>query len=154
MFRKAVVLTSILFSLQGQAASLDSSAWSLRFLARASNLLLVSNDQLLDQKKALCDLKAEELQTMTQNLKSLIDEKIQNMTTSGKTRILQQSKSCEKECTCDIYSLYLESAAGSAHQELSSEISGKASQMKSSQRLHCAQNFKEFCTSELLKKIR
>lgn len=138
-------LLSFLFVFSAQASS-EVSKWSLRYMARASNLLLVSFDSALENKPLLCGLKKDEPQTLSQNLKALIDEKVQILSAEQKRTIASQAETCEKECTCDILMMAIEKP--------SEKLTQKASAITSEQRSQCAQNFQEFCKSQLLKKIR
>lgn len=144
MFKFLVLF--ILISLKVHAnADVDPSFWSLRYLARASNFLLAANDSLLEKKPALCGLKEGEPAAMSQNLKILIDEKIRSLTARQKQVIHSQIPQCEQDCSCDIFSLYAEN---------NSKLNLKVPNTPPDRRLTCAEQFKEFCSSRLIKALR
>jgi len=145
--KKFFILFLFLSSMGAQAKeTTDVSTWSLRYLARASNFLLVASDRLLENKKALCGLEKGQPEQTSQNLKSLIDEKIKSLNSNQKSKIKEQAQSCETECTCDIYLLAIE--------DLPAAVSIKAQKVLPEQRSQCASKFKEFCQSRLFKSIR
>lgn len=143
---KKLLFLVILGSASSYADSAPATQWSLRYLARASNFLLVASDSLLEGKTALCDLKKGQPEMMAQNLKALIDEKIKSLSKEQRKIASQQAESCEQNCTCDILSL--------AFEQVPESLNEKAAKITPAQRQECAKQFQEFCQSRLLKTIR
>jgi hypothetical protein len=115
----------------------------------------VNNDLALDNKKLLCTFKPnEDFSQLSQNLKIKIDEKIKNISSYGKKKILNELDTCRTECTCDIYLLYLETQKDPEIQEELPALEVKAKSITPEKRRACARQFTEFCDSQLLKKIR
>lgn len=135
-------------------ATTDVSKWSLRYLARASNLLLVTSDSLLESKPGLCEIKADEIQKMTMTLKMLVDQKIEKLTAVQKTTIDRQLENCTAECTCDVLALALEKSTKLEDQKKLTALNEKASKVEPAARLQCASSFKEFCSSQLIQALR
>ncbi len=145
-------LVSSIFSIQALAAS-DASRWSMRFLAKASNSILVASNQSLDQQKVICGISGKKVSTLSQNLKALVDEKISLLTSQQKNEIRSRALSCQDECTCDIYAYYFEQSADPKDKQALTNLSSAKESIKAEARLACAQKFMEFCHSQLLKFI-
>jgi hypothetical protein len=145
-------LVSSMISIQA-FAGLDASHWSMRFLARASNSILVASNQSLDQQKVLCGISGRQVSMLSQNLKALVDEKMSHLTTRQKKEIRQHALSCQKECTCDIYSYYFEQSSDPKDKQALTDLSPAKEKMTAETRLVCAQKFSEFCHSQLFKFI-
>lgn len=130
-----------------------SSTWSLRYLARASNFLLVASDAALESQPNICGIQPDQIQKMSLSLKGIIDQKISNLTTRQKQILEKQALTCELECSCDIYSLAYEQQKTQAPPKALEALNEKASRMDSKARQACARQFKEFCDSQLLKRL-
>lgn len=136
--KKTILILLILSTLQAQAATLQQ-------LAEASNILLVWSEQLLTadtpSTKKHCGIKSfKDIMSMSQRLKSQIDEKIKKLS-AGDLQILQKrSEICQKDCSCDINALALES-----HQMNSSKASDKAQKTTMAEREACVQKIKNIC---------
>lgn len=142
-----LILTSI-----SNAQTPNYGKWSLSFLAKSSNSLLVISDQILNNEKPVCpQTKSDDLMFMQQKLKSLIDEKIQNLNTIQTEKVITLIETCESDCSCDIFSLYIESFPKKISATKTALLNKKASSVTSEQRLTCAINFKYFCKSDLFK---
>ena len=142
----------ILISLQTYAG-LDANYWSLRYLARASNTLLVASQQSLDQQKVVCGISGGRISSLSQSLKALIDAKTAHLTAAQKETIRQQAQSCAKECSCDIFAYYFEQNSDPQDKMALEKTNAAAAAMTAESRLACAKKFPEFCQSQLLKFI-
>jgi hypothetical protein len=136
-----------------KVSSQKSPKWSLRYLAKASNSLLVMNDQLLNNDKPLCKVTKKQLQRSQQKLKSIIDEKISSLTEDQVRDIVSSAETCEKTCACDIFSYYFEKSQELQHKSYSVLSEHKAKNTEFKDRLTCARQFREFCQSDLLKTL-
>jgi len=139
--------------LQVQANEPEVSHWSLRYLARASNALLVASQQSLEHQKAICGISGSKISQLSQNLKALIDAKISSLNTAQKTAIRQQSATCFSECSCDIFAYSFEGSSSPEDQKALEQIRSSVDKINTDARLACAKNFPEFCSSHLLKSI-
>ncbi len=145
-----LMITSI-----SNAQTPDYGKWSLSFLAKSSNSLLVISDQILNNEKPICpQAKPDDLMFMQQKLKSLIDEKIQNLNSKQSEKAITLIEGCESDCSCDILSLYFENFPQKISATQTAQLNKKASIVTSEQRLNCATNFKDFCKSALFKFLR
>lgn len=134
-------------------ASQDVSFWSFRYLARASNSLLVASQQSLNQQKVICGIKGEKVSVLSQSLKALVDEKISKLNENQKHAIRSQAGSCVSECSCDIYSYYLEQSQDPSDRAALALLANAHQKVNELDRMQCARKFSEFCTSQLLKTI-
>jgi hypothetical protein len=152
---KLALLATLLFSTHLLASTGgESSQWSMRYLARASNFLLVASDAALEKKPLMCGLKKEEPQELILKLKYQIEQKIQRLTTAQKEKIYRWALNCEKDCSCDIFSLALEKDSDSRGGKFLELVNSKGSHTTPAERKACARKFKEFCSSQLLKELR
>jgi hypothetical protein len=140
------------FSIQA-FAGLDVSLWSYRYLARASNVLLVASDQHLANEKVICGINGKNISLLSQALKAIVDEKIRKLTFEQKNQIRSQVGSCQEECTCDLYSNLLMIGSSSDDHAAMAKINAVSKPYGPGERLKCAQNFSQFCRSQLLKTI-
>ena len=131
----------------------DVSTWSLRYLARSSNSLLVASNQAFESKAVLSKMQKKNVSKASHNLKAIIDERISKLSKKEVKEIRTQAKKCASECSCDIFAYYLEKSSDAADKKLLAQITPSAEKMSSKSRLACAQKFKEFCSSNLLKTI-
>jgi len=145
---------AIILSLSALAfAGPNASHWSLRYLARASNSLLVASNQSLDKQKVVCQIPSQKISELSQNLKALVDVKISKLNDKQKTEIRLHSLTCVDECSCDIFSYYLEQSTDPKDKEALGRMNPAADKISTEARLTCAQKFPEFCKSLLLKTI-
>lgn len=128
--------------------------WSLKYLARASNSLLVINDQLVAKEKPICSIEKKQLRKLQQSLKIIIDQKIGSLKPEQVKDIIQTSETCEKSCSCDIFSYYFEKGTEHQHKSYAVLAGHKAKSTSSEDRLTCARSFKEFCKSDLMNALR
>ncbi len=128
--------------------------WSLKYLARASNTLLVINDHILAKEKAICSLEKKQLRKVQQNLKIIIDEKIASLKPTQVQDIVQMSETCEQSCSCDIFSYYFEKGTEHQHKSYAVLAAHKAQATATEDRLQCAKKFKEFCKSDLMTALK
>jgi hypothetical protein len=140
------------FSIQAQAG-LDVSFWSYRYLARASNVLLVASDQYLAKQKIICGINGPSVSKLSQSLKALVDEKIKTLSSAQVAAIRSQVATCQADCSCDLIAYVLEPRSSPADRDAVTLLQTNSKPISSSDRLKCAQNFFQFCQSQLLKKI-
>lgn len=138
---------------QPALAGPEASTWSLKYLARASNSLLVASQQALDKQKPICGISDTRISSMSQSLKALVDSKIAGLNQKQKEAVRKQSTQCQSACTCDIFSYYFEQSSDPLDQKALADIRGKASSTTAEARMACAKKFPEFCQSLLLKTI-
>ncbi|MGZ5279377.1 MAG: hypothetical protein ACXWC9_05520, partial [Pseudobdellovibrionaceae bacterium] len=93
MMKSLGVLTSLSLSVLAYAGP-DASMWSLRYLARASNSLLVASNQSLDNQKVICQIPGQKTSELSQNLKALVDAKISKLSPKQKAEIRLRSITC------------------------------------------------------------
>jgi hypothetical protein len=148
-----VLVFILLIGIWAQAKGPDASRWSMRFMARASNALLVASQQSLDHQKAICGISGSQVSRLSQNLKSLIDAKIPSLNMSQKSMIRQQVLECQKDCTCDIFAYSLEGSSTSEDQKSLEQIRRSVEKITIQSRLACVKKFPEFCGSSLLKAL-
>jgi hypothetical protein len=163
-FLPAVALSTVLLlalnpSLADQNASNttsipESTQWSIRYLARAGNLILAATDAALDKKPGFCGIKYEDSSRLSQNLKALVDEKIRNLTAAQKKQLYVLSETCERDCTCDIYAIALEADSNPKAKALLKELNLRTQQVTPQKRSLCARKFVAFCQSTLLQHLR
>jgi hypothetical protein len=155
---KSLVVFSLLlfFTVASPAVAVAATAdgWSLRYLARASNFILWAFDASLENKEVCTGLASEQVQALPRNLEALIDDKINRLSKSQQSRLLTQAKTCEKECTCDIYFLALQKLNSATNESLVKQVGQKGTTTTPQQRARCAKSFSEFCTSSLLKQLK
>lgn len=135
------------------SANPNAQPWSLLYLARASNSLLVANDQIADGKSAICRLSKTQASTATANLHVLIDEKIKTLQLPQHKKIEKQAVKCLQTCSCDIFSYYFDKSASIINNKIKSTVDELAKSTTPKIRAECAKNFQEFCSSELFKKL-
>lgn len=131
---KILIFFSLLISI--------AQASTLQELARVSNAVLVVSDHLSSGKPApkACGLELEQISEVSQNLKMQIDSKMASLKKSDFKLIQSRSKSCEKDCTCDIYALALEKSG-----LIDEVLQHKAMGISSEQREKCMQQIKNVC---------
>jgi hypothetical protein len=152
-YKISTVLLMILF-IPGISSAETTPDWSLRFLARTSNFLLVANDSLLAGEKAFCKIEKDQVQPMILNLKKQIDQKLEQLTPLQKKKIRSQTLTCEQECTCDIYALLFEKESDTPSKKLLGEIQKTTSLITSDQRKSCAEKFQSICHTRLFHVLR
>lgn len=127
--------------------------WSLKYLGRASNFLMVLSDQYLEKSKPLCDIPKNQLGKLQKNLRKTIDKKIESLSDAQKTDIIRMAETCEKSCACDTFSYYFDRSKSHEHKSYSILAAHKSQNMSDEERLACAKSFKEFCTSDLFTEL-
>lgn len=134
----------------------DVTKWSMRYLARASNALLVANDAAINNQPIMCGIKKSETQALSMNLKKIIDEKIKTLVPSQKEQIYKAAETCEADCTCDGYSLVLEAQSEKDPKagKLMDLVNVKGKKLEAKDRMACVKSFKGFCNGSLLKALR
>lgn len=132
----------------------ESARWTLRYMARAGNLILAATDAALDKKPGYCGIKYEESSRLSQNLKILVDEKIRTLTADQRVQIYENSTTCEKDCTCDILALALAVDPSPKAKESLKALNLKAQKVTPKERSLCARKFVAFCQSTLLQTLR
>ncbi len=154
MIFRSSIFSLILFMGLGALAALNPSTWSLRYLARASNALLVASDQSLEKKSVMCGIKGAQISALSQGLHALVDAKIAALSTNQKATIRQQASSCADECTCDIYKYHFEKSLDAADTDALKRMSSQFESVTAEKRQACAAKFSEFCSSQLLKALQ
>lgn len=120
-----------------------AQAATLQELARTSNAILVLSDRLGSGKPGpkSCGFEFEQISELSQNLKMQIDGKIASLKSNDIKVIQSRAVSCEKDCTCDIYALALES------KKITDEVlQSKAAQVSTEQREKCMNQIKNICS--------
>ena len=117
--------------------------WKLQELAQASNALVVDMDSISSGKKSHCGLTSEKISRASQNLQSLIDQRIKELK-KQKLKVEKLLKTCEADCTCDIYEYALEKLTDQSKPQENPVLFSAA------QRKSCFQKLKNFCKSNLL----
>lgn len=138
----------------GAAKSLGSGKWSMRYLARSSNFLLVANDSALSKQPLICPMKKSEPPKLSLKLKMIVDEKIKTLSSTQKEQVYEAAKTCELDCSCDIYSLALEKDSDPRAGKLLELVNAKGKNIQMTDRLACAKKFREFCNGSLLPALR
>ena len=139
-------LFSVLFFMINQAGAV-----TLQHLAQSSNILLTITDRLQNDKseQVICGLRSpQDVSDASQKLLILIDDKIRHLTSRDYQIIQQRIKTCEKDCSCDIYSLALEKK-----EVINSDLEKKASAITMNDRKICTKNFQNICSHPGLKTI-
>ncbi len=111
--------------------SFASPARTLRELAQNSNALLVQK----------CGLTAARISAISQKLKAEVDFKIASLKDSDFTLLEKRAKTCDQECTCDIYALALEKK-----QIQIESLNPKAASLSTQQRNVCASRLQKPCS--------
>lgn len=150
---KSWFLFSLIFCSIRAFAGPDVSTWSYRYLARASNALLVASDQSLAKKEVICGIDGAKVSMLSQSLKALVDAKIKSLNPKQKSDIRTQAESCRSECTCDLYSYYFEQSSDEMDQKAKFNLDVGDKVVTTDMRVTCAKNFAAFCRSQLLKAI-
>ena len=123
-----------------------TKTWRLQELARGSNFLIVEMDKILAHKKSLCRLDAVSLSQASQNLKALIDQRSSELT-DQQQQIINLTKMCKTDCTCETYEYALEKIT-------SSEKYSTLIKYSAEERQKCARQMANFCQSKLFKAIK
>lgn len=129
----------------------QAGAVTLQHLAQGSNILLTITDRLQNDKSVhiICGLSSvQDVSEVSQKLRIQIDDKIRYLTSRDYQIIQQRVKTCEIDCTCDIYSLALEKK-----NLTNSDLEKKASSVTMTDRQICAKKIQNICTHPALKKI-
>ncbi len=137
---KSLILSLILIS------SYANASWKLPELARASNALLVEMDAVGANKKSNCGLTSIQVSQASQKLQSLIDNRVTNLK-SQVGQIKSLMKSCDSDCSCDIYQYALEKLSPSETK------ANQTSTITSAQRKACFQKLTNFCSSKLFQQL-
>lgn len=154
-----VYLLTIVFLSLVQIVPSDSEAqevtrWSLKYMARASSLLMAAHEQSLNKEPNVCRLSSEDVTKMTDSLKKLTEERIKLMSSSEKDQVMKDLRSCDQDCTCDGYFRFLESQSDAKFKSAISNLESTALRVGMKERARCAKAFVEFCQSNLAKVLR
>ncbi len=140
---KLVLLSACLFCTAAEAGA----TWKLQALAMASNALLVEMETAGSKNKSSCQMKTAEVSQASQKLQSLIDQRIEVLK-NKKLQVQNLKKSCEVDCTCDIYDYALEKLSTEAG------VTSAPVLFSMAQRKSCRERLKDFCKSDLYKYLR
>lgn len=144
MLRHSKLIFAIVFFSANVFAEVKT--WRMQELARASNFLIVEMDKILAHKKSFCRLDAVSLSQASQNLKALIDQRASELTDQHQ-QIINLTKTCKADCTCETYEYALEKIT-------SSEKYSTLVKYSAEERKKCAQKIQTFCQSKLFKAIK
>lgn len=152
--KTALLIGFLILNLALAVQAKGAPKWSMKYLARASNVILVANDQALNKEPIVCKLKRSEPEKLSLNLRKVIDRKIKSLTPDQKEQIYKDAMNCKVDCTCDIYALAMENEKDPKVQKILELANVQGKNTPPEYRVTCAQNFKEFCSSSLLKSLR
>lgn len=149
-FLKLMILfTPIIFS----TVNAETVKLSLKSLALASSFLLAQSDLVLE-KKAACYKSSEEISLASQKLKSWVDQKITQLSDEDYKILKYRIGTCEIDCSCPIYSLAFENKDGLLSPDLKKQLGEKASALKSSDHLKCAETNHFTCETPLIRALK
>ena len=97
-------------------------------------------------KKSNCGLTSIQVSQASQNLQSLVDDRI-NKLKGHDSQLKSLLKSCESDCSCDVYQYALEKLSPD------NKITNESSKITSDQRKVCYQKLKNFCSSKLFRSL-
>lgn len=118
--------------------------YSLDELGSALNIMRALSDQAKKKpNKEFCDLSFEQASLMAQQLRFLIEEKIEEM---GQQKLIPSNppedwRRCYEKCNCYVYAR--------AYQDQHTYFNQKMTELNSKQAYECAQNARWFCGSDL-----
>lgn len=141
-------IMGLLFLILVVALPVSAQTWRLQELGRASNALVFAMDQLLAHKKASCGLDAAGVSQASQNLKALIDQRVQELSApmDKRAEVAQLLKSCAQDCTCETYEYALEKMTGIEH--------NSSPKLTAEKRKACVARATNFCQSKIFKAIK
>lgn len=134
MFLRSFIIFSVVLFVVAK-----SGAETLQSLAQKSMIVLVLADEVTLQKK--CHFKPENISTLSQKLKSVVDQKISTLTDKDLAILSKRAETCQNDCSCAIYALGFE-MKNKTHQMLND----KASKETATDRLRCISKIKDICS--------
>ena len=130
-------------------SSFASTSWKLPELARTSNALLVEMDSVTANKKSNCGLDTIQISQASQNLQILVDDRISKLK-GHDSQLKSLLKSCESDCSCDVYQYALEKLSPDSP---NTKTAGESNKTTTKQRKACYQKLANFCSSKLFRSL-